>query len=190
MTRPWHRRTSAVCIAVVLAAASGIAKADEPIDTLGPVVVGSRVRLLAPSVVADRIEGLVLDIDDDALLVGSDHAPPVRVPRDAVARLEVSTGRRGHALQGMVIGGAASGLLFGVIDQQEYCAEYYDPLDKCPSRAEMVGIGVFGGAVWGLLIGHLMKGDRWSAVPTDRLHVRLAPARSRGTWGVALSAAW
>jgi hypothetical protein len=174
----------------VLAALPGIARADEPIDGLAPLVVGSRVRLQAPSVVAGRVEGLVLAIDDDALVVGSDHAAAVRVPRDAVARLEVSTGRRGHALQGMAIGGAIGGAAFGVIDQQEYCAEYYDPLEKCPSRAEMVGIGVFGGAAWGLLIGHLTKGDRWSKVPAERLRIGLAPTRTRGSWGAKLSLGW
>jgi hypothetical protein len=187
MTRPWIRRTGRCCIAALLTALPGIAQADE---AAGPIVVGTRVRLQAPSVVAGPIEGLVFDIDDDALLVGSDHAPPIRVPRDAVARLEISTGRRGHALQGLAIGAAAGGLLFGVIGQEDYCVEYYDPSESCPGRAEMVGIGAFGGAVWGLLIGHLVKGDRWSKVPAERLQVGLAPTRTRGSWGAKLSLAW
>ncbi len=190
MTRPWLRRTSALCVAALLAAVPGMAAGDERIDGVGPVVVGSRVRLQAPSILEGRIEGLVLDADDDVLLVGSDHGPPLRVPRDAVARLEVSTGRRGHALQGMAIGGAVAGVMFALLDEEEYCAEYVDPSDTCPGRAEMVGMGVVGGAAWGLLIGHLVKGDRWSQVPLERVQVRLAPARTRGTWGMALSVGW
>ena len=190
MTRPWLRWTSRCCITAVLAAFPGFARADEPTSGLGPVVVGSRVRLQAPSVMEGYVEGLVLGVDDGALLIGSDHAPPVRVPHDAVARLEVSTGRRGHALQGMAIGGAVGGAVFGVINAEEYCAEYYATSTTCPSRAEMVGIGVFGGAAWGLLIGHLVKGDRWSKVPAERLRIGLAPTRTRGSWGAKVSLGW
>ena len=190
MTRPWLRWTSRCCIAAVLAALPGIAQADEPIAGLGPLVVGSRVRLQAPSVMEGYVEGLVLGIDDDALLIGSDHAPPVRVPHDAVARLEVSAGRRGHALQGMAIGGAVGGAVFGVINAEEYCAEYHSTSPNCPSRAEMVGMGVIGGAAWGLLIGHLTKGDRWRGVPVERLRIGLAPTRTRGAWGAKVSLGW
>lgn len=190
MTRTWRRWASASCMAGLLAAGAGTARADERSDDQGPIVVGSRVRLRAPSILEGRIEGLVLDADDHALLVGTDHGPPLRVPRDAVARLEVSTGRRGHALQGMAIGGAAAGVMFALLDEEEYCAEYVDPSETCPGRAEMVGMGVVGGAAWGLLIGHLVKGHRWSQVPLERVQVSLAPARTRGTWGMALSVGW
>src|SRR5262245_47512580 len=190
MTRSWLRRTSVGCIAGLLAAAPGLARGDDRIDGVGPVVVGSRVRLQAPSVLEGRIEGLVLDADDHVLLVGSDHGPPLRIPRDAVARLEVSTGRRGHAVQGTLIGGAIGGLAFGVIDEDEYCVEYYDPTETCPNRAQMIGIGIIGGAAWGLLIGHLVKGDRWSKVPLERVQVSLAPARARGGLGLSLSVGW
>lgn len=188
MTRTWRRWASASCMTGLLAAGAGSARADERSDDQGPIVVGSRVRLRAPSILEGRIEGLVLDADDHALLVGTDHGLPLRVPRDEVARLEVSTGRRGRALQGAAIGGAIGAAGFAVIPRDEYCVDYAP--GTCPGRAEMVGIGVVGGALWGLLIGHFAKADRWCQVPLERVQVSLAPARARGTWGMALSVGW
>jgi hypothetical protein len=192
MSRPRLRSTSSSCLVVLTAAllAPNGARAQERIEGVGPLAVGSRVRLQAPSAVAGRIQGLVLGVDGEALLVGSDHARPVRIPHEAITRLEVSTGRREQALKGMAIGGAVGGAVFAGIPRDEYCADYVDPLESCPSRAEMVGTGVVGGALWGLLIGHFVKTDRWSSVPVPGPRVTMAPARLRGGWGVALSVGW
>jgi len=192
MSRPRLRSTSSTCVAVLCAALLSPARAtaDERIDGRGPVAIGSRVRLLAPSAIGGQVQGLVLDLDDESLLIGSDHGRPVRVPHDAITRLEVSTGRRGRALKGAAIGAAIGGAAFAVMPHDEYCADYVDPFESCPDRAEMVGTGVLGGALWGALIGHFAKTDRWNSVPLSGARVQVAPTRGRGAWGLALSVGW
>lgn len=188
MSRTRLRR---ITLAIVVATVSGsVAWAADGNEDLDALTVGSRVRLAAPAALAGRVQGLVLTMDDDALLVGTDHGPPVRVPREAITRLEVSTGRRGRALKGAAIGGAIGGVVFAGIPREEYCVDYVGRGETCPSRAEMVGTGVVGGALWGLLIGHLVKTDRWSSVPLSGTRVSVAPARARGGWGLSLSVGW
>ena len=112
------------------------ARAQEPAVGLSPVVVGSRVRIMAPTAV-NKIEGIVATMDDASLLVSTDDRVPVRVPRQAITRLEVSTGRHRRTLKGLIIGvgiGAGLGAGLGAVNFSPGC------LDSCPDQQlEAVG---------------------------------------------------
>lgn len=180
------RRTTPVVLACVGLLASSVARAEDP-ASVDPIVVGSKVRLRTTTV-QRALRGTVVDMDERSLVV-SDRHRPVRVSREDITRLEVSTGRRGQAIKGMAIGAAIGGGTFAVISRDEYCADY-DPGEECPSRAEMVATGLLGGALWGALIGHFLKTERWGAVTLDRAQVRVTPSRARGGVGLAVSVAW
>ncbi len=137
-------------------------------------LVGTKVRLQAPTVARRPIEGTVMEIEGQSLLVSSGGIA-VTVPRQAIERLEVSTGRRSQWLKGMAMGAVIGGS-FGA-----YCGD----CDQAVSHAA----GLLGGAVGGMLIGGLVHGDRWSTVPVEGLRVSLSPARERGV-GLSLSVSW
>jgi hypothetical protein len=122
-------------------------------------------------------------------LLSTGDQTPVRVPRQAITQLDVSTGRHGHALKGMIIGAASAAALFALIPRDQYCADLR-PGEYCPTQAELAGLGAIGGAAWGALIGHLIKSDRWSSVPLEQVHVSLAPALGRGAVGLSLAVGW
>lgn len=190
MTRHW-RALAKIAWIVLLPAGfllSSEGWCDEPLTAGDPIIVGSRVRLLATSI-QGSIQGMVVEMDDKSMVLSTDRHRPVRVSRQAITRLDVSTGRRGRALKGMAIGGAIGAGTFAVIPREEYCADY-DFGETCPTKAEMVGTGIVGGALWGALIGHFIKTDRWSPVPLEGAQVRLAPTRGRAGLGLALSVAW
>lgn len=139
-----------------------------------PVIVGSRIRLLAPTVVTGRIEGVLIHLDEQALLVGGADRPPTSVPRQAIERLEVKTGRRGHKLMGMLIG-AGAGALLGIANP---CVAMVGCDPRNTGGAAL--IDGLAGAGWGAGIGALIRTDRWSTVPPESVRVRLGPARGGG----------
>ena len=146
------------------------------------VTVGSRVRILAPTMVHGRLEGMVLEMDENSLLVGMDDRGPIRLPREAITRLDVSTGRHRRALKGMIIGAGIGVATLGLA-----AATYHsDGGGSSDSTSWGAAVGQFalGGAAWGAGIGALIKSDRWSPVPLDTVRVGLGPTRGRG---VALS---
>ena len=145
---------------------------DRPLD-LSPLTVGSKVRLSAPTVATGRIQGVVLEADQEFLIVGGRRPDPLRVSRRAVTRVEVVTGRRGHAWMGMWIGAGIGALLAGSNPcVNEGCAEGFSP--------EFAVYGALLGGMSGAGIGALIKSDRWTEIPVDRLHVGLGPVRGRG----------
>lgn len=147
-----------------------------------PPTLGSRVRLWAPAVAGGRIEGTVVRVDDRSLSVGRD-GEALSVPRDAITRFEVGTGRHRHVWQGLGIGAAAGGLLGGLSG----CF----PMVACGGDAGQhlgaAALGAFAGAGWGALIGAFVQGEGWRTVPLEQLHLALAPARGGG---VGLSVAY
>jgi hypothetical protein len=156
------------------------ARTQGPAAGLSPVVVGSRVRIVAPTTVK-RIEGIVAAMDDASLLVSTDDHVPVRVQRQAITRLEVSTGRHRRTLKGLIIGvGIGAGL--GAVTPRDFGC-----LGSCPDqKLEVVGGLMLVGAFYGAGIGALIKRDRWREVPLDRLRVGLTQTRGRGV-GLSLS---
>jgi hypothetical protein len=144
------------------------------------VTVGSRVRIVAPTMVHGALEGMMLEMDDSSLLVGIDDRGPTRLSRQAITRIDVSTGRHSRALKGMIIGavlGAGAGAL-------AYSGDCNGAVSVCVDSHSVVPVGLVTGALVGAGIGALIKHDRWNRVPLDSVRVGLGPTRGRG---VALS---
>jgi hypothetical protein len=74
-------------------------RAPEQSGTTPPVTVGSRGRIQAPTVLKGRIEGLVMEIATNSLLLSKDQRIPLRIPRQSITSIEVSTGRHRRALR-------------------------------------------------------------------------------------------
>ncbi|NNF28510.1 MAG: hypothetical protein HKN73_14895 [Gemmatimonadetes bacterium] len=128
--------------------------------------VGQRIRVTAPEVLTERRVGQLLWLDSDSLvLAGADTAPPERwvVPPEAITRLEVFEGRRGHAGRGLLIG-AGTGLALGLIgiSGDGTCSGSGNYGELC---ALVVTGTTLGGGVLGLLIGAVVRTDRWNSIP-------------------------
>ena len=159
-------------LALIAANVSAHGEVNEP-GTLSPITVGSKVRLRAPTVVGDRIQGIVLQTDERYLVVRGSDAAPLRVPRDAITRLEIITGRHGNAMKGMWIGAGLGALAWGINPcVNEGCTEGFS--------VEFAVYGALLGGMTGAGIGALIKSDRWSEVPLDRVWVGVAPVRGHG----------
>jgi hypothetical protein len=169
----------------VLLLSAGAGPEERP-ASLSPLAVGSRVRLQAPTIVEGRVEGMVMEMDESSLLVSADGRASVRVERQAITRLDISTGRHRRALRGMAIGagiGAVAGLLF----TSDSCD---NPVFVCTtSVVESGALGTLAGAAYGAGIGALFKTDSWNRVPLELVHVSVAPIRGRGV-RLSLSLAW
>jgi len=154
-------------VALVLALALGPSAEGRPDERFGdvwPIAIGSLVRMSAPSIGSGSIQGTVVEIDEQALLIRVKDGGRVRVPRETIHRVEVSLGTHGHALKGMAIGALVGGAV-GAIDID--C--------KCPGSDHVAG--AVGGAVGGLVIGALIRSDRWAPVPLERVHARAESSR-------------
>lgn len=158
---------------VLVSALEGAAACSEPFAGEPPVQTGTKVRLLAPEVVDQRIQGTVVESNPESMVVGTEARQRLTVPWRAITRLEVTTGRRSHALKGFAIG-AGAGVALSVV------------LPKCVNEGCTSEIGFdstfallygLGGGAWGALIGAMVKTDEWSSVP---LRVAVAPTPGRG----------
>lgn len=128
--------------------------------------VGQRIRVTAPEVLTERRVGQLLWLDRDSLvLAGADAAPPERwvVPAEAITRLEVFEGRRAHAASGFLIG-AGTGLAVGLIgiSGDGTCSGSGNYGELC---AIFVTGTTLAGGVLGLLIGAVVRTDRWNSIP-------------------------
>jgi hypothetical protein len=140
-----------------------------------PLSVGSRVRVAAPTIAGERLEGSVTGVSEESLTVSTGDRV-VRVPRDAVTQLEVSTGRHRHVWQGLAIGAAAGAVAGG--------ASGCFPMVGCGGNGDQhlagAALGAVGFAGWGALIGAFVRTEHWQPVPVGRVHVAVAPARGGG----------
>lgn len=128
--------------------------------------VGQRIRVTAPEVLLERRVGQLLWLDRDSLvLAGADAAAPERwvVPAEAITRLEVFDGRRAHAGRGFLIG-AGTGLAVGLIgiSGDGTCSGSGNYGELC---AIVVTGTTLAGGVLGMLIGAVVRTDRWNSIP-------------------------
>jgi hypothetical protein len=166
-----------LCLALAMTLASIVALASEqrsPQETLSPIVTGSRVRVVSPRAVSGRVTGTVIEMSAESLVILADERP-LRVPRDAIEQLEVSTGKQRRTLKGMLIGAGIGAVVVPP-------ALYDSCLSDCGSKwsAEYILAGVGVGAAWGAGIGALVKKDRWSSVPVTQVRLGLWPIRGGG----------
>jgi hypothetical protein len=132
---------------------------------------GTRVRIRAPSVVAGRLEGIVILRTPDTVAVTRPDGAPISVPIVAITSADVSRGRSRSA-------GAIRGALWGtgvalLLDVAAALAPD-DCTGDCadePTDVElMVGMPVAGLLV-GAPVGALIGAERW-----ERIAIRVRPA--------------
>jgi hypothetical protein len=143
----------------------------DPYASDSPLLPGTRVRLEAPSVLSGRVKGQVARLDPDAVVVEVGDHLRVRVPREAVTRLEVSTARQRMTWVGAAVGAVALGLGTGLsAPVKPECAESY--WTTCySSRGEAIAVEGLAGALIGGLIGHFVTVDRWHGVNPRQIRV-------------------
>lgn len=171
-------------------------------DLGGVVLIGTKVRVLAPGIAPEPITRKVAAMQSGVIVLEPDArgGTYVTVPIAEIERLEVHRGNRGAAVGGVVGGamGATAGyLLASAVTKEEACTEGSDCFDDLGER--MVGAAfltvaaVGGGALagWGIgsAIGGAIVPDTWQLVPTDRIRIGIVPRRSGGIT-VGISAAF
>jgi hypothetical protein len=176
MTRFPMRRFLVVGLTAVVVGVS-VTQVDEP----GPVALGPRVRLTAPSVSGKRLVGIVVGLDEATLtLQRQGGKDTLQVPRRAITGVEVSQRRsrkgKGAGIGALVGLGAAVAIGLAADDECGFCYSKGE-------TAAIVGIlTVPAGALLGLAVA---PGEKWHPSSLDRLSVRITPAR--GGAGVSVS---
>ena len=159
------------------------------------VETGSRVRIklardfvIAPAESTPREElaearrgqqlvGQIVEMDGDTLTITiQGHPTRLAVPRDAIARMDLSRGRRsagGRLLKGAGIGllvGGLAGAMLGLASGDQ--GSWFTPSE----RAAIGGIG-FGalGFVAGAAGGLASEGEQWERVPARGVQVSVKP---------------
>lgn len=129
--------------------------------------VGSRVRVTLDTG-GPRLVGVVVESSPELLRVATSVGNVTAIPRSTVRRLEVHTGRKNRLLEGAAAG-VAVGTLAGLTA---------DVGGKIETRGQAIGLGVFYYGVPGVIIGALVKSDRWSVIsPGVSLQPVLTPSR-------------
>jgi len=157
----------ATVLGSVLAGAAG---AQEPPALRLPT--GARVRLFTPE--GGSVVALLAGHDDRSVTLAlppeNPLAPPPEmvVPADSIRRMEVSLGKKRHALIGAALGAVLLGLtgFSDPVDTSDNCG----PSSTAPcSRGEAVAAAVLGGAIVGGLVGSFVQTERWVPVALDTL---------------------
>ena len=173
--------TSVLSLSVLVPLAS-LSAQEQP-----PVEAGSRIRVTAPTVGADKLVGMCVEVDATRLRVqAEEQASPLTISLTDVTRLEVSQGRKSHALAGLGIG-----FLGGVVIGAVFGGAVASDIDVCDTNEEnckiiFAAVSGFGGGLVGLFVGAQFESDRWEEVPLDRLRVSIAPLRD-GRFALGLS---
>lgn len=145
------------------------------------LAVGRRVRAEL-SGEGERIVGSLSAITDRGLILVIDEQAEIELPRARIQRLEMSYGRKGHSLAGLLIGAGAGALLGALEKPDKNCVG-----EGCLTRGENIGYGALGAGVLGGLVGALIRTDRWLEIPSDRFRLRVDCGREKAGIQVALS---
>lgn len=182
--------TLAVLSCSTLAPSALQSQEAEPTPTAPAIESGTRVRVTAPFVLPDRIEGSMESATDDTLQVNT-SAGLVKVPVENLQKLEVSTGRRANVGRGAIYGtaiGGLTGLALGLIDGGAECSssDAFCLYDYSAGQMAAMGLltGAALGAAVGAIVGAIVKTEKWETVPVSALS--LGPDLGGG-WRVAMS---
>lgn len=150
-------RRLGIALAMALVLAPVLARGEEP----SSVTEGARVRVTAWSLKLHYASGVVNSLGRDTLTLLRDRGSDLRlVPFSAISRLELSSGRRGHAWAGIGLGLLVGAVAGGAIGAAASEGGEWGDLD--------VAVGVAGGAVGGMIVGGvvgaLIKSERWVRV--------------------------
>ncbi len=138
-----------------------------------PLHPGDRIRAMVPSLSSGPLVGTVVAFQTDSLIVQGGTST-WHLSLASLTHLDVSQGRRSHALLGAGIGllvGAAVGVLIA-----SDCDTVEGPF-ATQGQCTAVGAAVFGGAgaLVGALTGALARTEQWAQVPLARLRMSLTP---------------
>ncbi len=134
--------------------------------------VGARVRVRTYPAMGGWIKGVLAGADYGTIALVPDGAPPLgpnqlRLPREAVTRFEIATGKKRQWLPGLVVG-AALGVAMGfAIDVDPVRCEFDD--NYACSRGEAVALVGGTMAALGAGVGSLVRRDVWTPVGLDAL---------------------
>ena len=154
-----------------LFALTGCAHLQGPSRPASPIEPGQRIRITVPSAHPTRRVGTLVSLTVDSVALAEDTgrtgAATARVafPVAAVTKVEVSTGVRGHAPQGVVDGGKV-GLIVVLLG---FAAGQWAPGD-----AESIAV-FCGGLVVGGVIGAAVVTEDWRRVPLQSLRAGASP---------------
>ena len=161
-----------MALGLLLAAVAAPVGAQAVPDTATEAKIGSRVRIMAPSIRRDRFIGRIDSLSDQRVVLdttgerhrfGFEMGPVLvdefrrpSVQRSAIERVEISGGRtvRGSTLRGALWGALAGALIVGVGNLPQVNASFDDFLKYAPIGA------ILGGAVGGV-VGYALGGERW-----------------------------
>ncbi len=147
----------------------------EPLPFVLPTDVRARLSSTGP---LNRIRGLLLDSDREALTLRLEDGRELKVPIASLTRLEVVLEKKRNALKGLLVG-AAVGLVLGSLEKTHPESCHSSSSQFC-SRGEAIAYSVGGSALVGAGVGALIKSDRWTPVALEALR---APAASSGLGG-------
>lgn len=155
--------------------AEPVADTAYAVDRLIPP--GSRVRIDAPTLFAERLDGTVEALRPDTLLLrlDSENAEATLVPVSSVERLRVFQGSQ--APLGEIFGTIAGMLAGGLLAHELVTGDESTGV----ARSVSAGVGVILGGLAGYLAGKQVDravfGERWMEVPVSRVlwETRLQP---------------
>jgi len=162
-------RRALACLLLLLAPAPGRSGQGGPPG----LVPGARVRVTAPGVDPKPLTGTISALSDQAITLALEgRAVETSVSRDSIRRLEISQGR--NRRKGLLIGGVAAAAVGAVVGGVG-CRDSSD-FSSGMCAAILGGCGFAAGAGVGAIVG---AGEDWTDVPTDRIHVAVAPIAGR-----------
>ena len=157
------------CVLVLLTPALGHSEQEAPPG----LVAGATVRVTAPEIARTPLTGTISALSDQAITLALEgRAVETSVSRDSIRRLEISQGR--NRRKGLLIGGVAAAAVGAVVGGVG-CRDSSD-FSSGMCAAILGGCGFAAGAGVGAIVG---AGEDWTDVPTDRIHVAVAPIAGR-----------
>lgn len=177
-------RSRIVSLLFAAAAASVVLPAEASGQVPGPVRVGDRIRLTAPSLYEDRQVGVVERVDSLRLVLRIGENGQLReFERGTLAEIELATGRRRNPLKGLGIGlgvGAVTGAIIGFAAGDSYLFSQEE------AAGIMAIVGGGSGALVGLAIGSFVKSDVWTPVSRAGSEISISPLVSPDGAGLAV----
>ena len=158
--------------------------AGEDVPLQQSLTPGTRVRILAPGVAANKVIGTVEKVSEDSVTLNvPGRNEPVSILREKIARLDVSEGPRSRGVDA-----AIGGVIGAGIGAAGCAAGNGSGQGHIVSTGAVAGVcALFGGGL-GALIGALIPpGEHWKEIAVPRYRVSFAP---RLDHGADLAVAW
>jgi hypothetical protein len=174
--------TKVLSVVIVLLAPVLVASPCTAQGTVAPFP-GTRLRATAPSVTPKPVVGTLLETTEHEVLLAVSPSERTAIPRAAIVHLELSQGRHGHAVNGLLIGAVVGAVALSAINAA-------DP--ETGQTGEYVWVALVGaglGALPGAGVGALVKTERWAELPLANLRVTVAPLPGHGM-GLRLGWTW